>query len=66
MAQAYNITFSTGNKIDKGEVTGKVFNNKPEGVIIFAYIVGDSVVNPMVKKPDYISQTGTGGNVINY
>ncbi|MGA7720799.1 MAG: Ig-like domain-containing protein [Ignavibacteriaceae bacterium] len=61
MAQAYNITFSTGNKIDKGEVTGKVFDNKPEGVMIFAYIVGDSVVNPMVKKPDYISQTGTGG-----
>ncbi|MGD1006927.1 MAG: Ig-like domain-containing protein [Ignavibacteriaceae bacterium] len=61
MSQAYNITFSTGGKIDKGEITGKVFDNKPEGIMIFAYIVGDSVINPMERKPDYISQTGTGG-----
>jgi hypothetical protein len=62
MSQSYNITFSTGSKIDKGEINGKVFNSKPDGVMIFAYIIyKDSVINPMVKKPDYISQTGTGG-----
>ena len=61
MSQSYNLTFSTGDKIDKGEITGKVFDSKPDGVLIFAYIVGDSVINPMERKPDYISQTGTGG-----
>jgi hypothetical protein len=62
MSAAYNIAFSTGDKIDKGEITGKVFDPKPDGVMIFAYIIGDSVINPMVKKPDYISQTGAGGS----
>ncbi len=61
LSQAYNITFSTGDKIDKGEITGKVFDNVPNGIMIFAYMVGDSIINPMKQKPDYISQTGTGG-----
>lgn len=61
MSQGYNLTFATGNKIDKGEITGKVFDGKPDGVLIYAYMIGDSVINPMVKKPDYISQTGAGG-----
>jgi len=62
MSEAYNITFSTGDKIDKGEITGKVVDNKPDGVMIYAYIAGDSVINPMERKPDYISQTGVDGN----
>lgn len=61
MSQAFTLTFSTGNKIDKGEIEGKVFDNKPDGIMIFAYTIGDSAANPMVRKPDYISQTGSDG-----
>ncbi len=61
MAQTFSLTFSTGNKIDKGEIDGKVFDSKPDGIMIFAYTLGDSVANPMTRKPDYISQTGSDG-----
>ncbi|MHB1686263.1 MAG: Ig-like domain-containing domain [Ignavibacteriaceae bacterium] len=62
MAQAYTLTFSTGNKIDKGEIEGKVYADNPQGVIMYAYITGDSAINPMIKKPDYISQAGVDGS----
>ena len=62
MSQAFSLTFSTGNKIDKGEIEGKVFDNKPDGIMIFAYVLGDSAANPMSRKPDYISQTGIDGS----
>ncbi len=61
MAQAYSFAFSTGDRIDKGEITGRIYNENPEGILIFAYVKGDSAVNPMVRKPDYISQTGRNG-----
>ncbi len=61
MSQAFSLTFSTGNKIDKGEIEGKVYDDKPNGIMIFAYTVGDSAINPMKRKPDYISQTGSDG-----
>ncbi len=62
MSQSYTLTFSTGDKIDKGEIEGKVYDEKPDGIMIFAYTVGDSAVNPMKYKPDYISQTGIDGS----
>lgn len=61
MAQAYTFAFSTGDRIDKGEITGRVYDEKPDGILIFAYEKGDSAVNPMIRKPDYISQTGKNG-----
>ncbi len=61
MAEAYSFTFSTGDRIDKGEIIGRVYDQKPDGILIFAYEKGDSAVNPMVRKPDYISQTGKNG-----
>jgi hypothetical protein len=61
MAQAYSFAFSTGDRIDKGEIKGRVYDEKPDGILIFAYEKGDSTVNPMVRKPDYISQTGKNG-----
>lgn len=61
MAEAYTFAFSTGDKIDNGVITGRVFSNKPSGISIFAYMVGDSVVNPSLQKPNYVSQTGKDG-----
>lgn len=62
MASAYNFAFSTGSVIDKGEISGKIFAEKPNGVMLFAYKKSDtSVIDPGVLKPDYISQAGDSG-----
>ncbi len=61
LAESYTFRFSTGNKIDKRTITGRVYDNKPQGILIFAY-KKDTVINPMKVKPDYISQTGSDGH----
>lgn len=65
MARAFTISFSTGEKIDNGMIKGKVFDEIPQGVMIFSYRMNELLVdtlNPMVTKPDYITQTGTDGS----
>jgi uncharacterized protein (DUF2141 family) len=64
MASAYSLTFSTGSKIDKRIVTGRIYEPKPSGIYLFAYRLdnknpADTLLN---KKPDYISQAGTDGS----
>jgi hypothetical protein len=64
MAQAVSLTFSTGIQIDRRVAAGKVFEQKPEGILMFAYRLDNK--NPadtiLLKKPDYVSQTGTDGS----
>ncbi len=60
MASSFVFAFSTGNKIDKGKILGKVFTSKNEGVLIFAYQT-DNEVDPTKQKPNYISQIGSNG-----
>ena len=62
MAQTYSLTFSTGNKIDKGEIEGKVYADNPQGVLMYSYLIGDSIINPIIRKPDYVSQAGVDGS----
>ncbi len=62
MAAAVNFAFSTGDKIDKGKIKGKVYTEKPQGVILSAYKLSDIDFNPTEDKPDYRSQAGTNGN----
>lgn len=62
MAEAYNFAFSTGDKIDKGIVEGKVFDNNPTGILIFAYKkINDNYPSPVEVKPDNITQVGKNG-----
>jgi uncharacterized protein (DUF2141 family) len=61
MAQSVTFSFSTGNKLDKKVISGKVFDEKPSGILIFAYKKGIEDPNPMKTKPDYISQVGNDG-----
>ncbi len=67
MAKAFTLAFSTGTKIDNGTITGKVFDEKPDGVMIFSYrlnsILADTL-NPAVSKPDYLTQTGKNGEFV--
>ena len=64
MAAGFTLAFSTGDSIDRGFVAGRVFDEKPEGVMIFAYrlngILPDTL-DPTHTRPDYITQTGKNG-----
>lgn len=64
MGKAFTLAFSTGSKIDNGTIAGKVFDEKPEGVMIFSYRLNKlkiDTLNPAITKPDYLTQTGKTG-----
>lgn len=61
MAEAMSFTFSTGHEIDRRFITGKIFDKKPQGIMLFGYLMKVETPNPLIKKPDYISQTGSDG-----
>lgn len=61
LAEPYVFAFSTGDKIDKGMITGKVYDRNPSGIVITAYRINDSIPNPKIDKPEYISQAGAKG-----
>ena len=62
MAESLTFTFSTGDKIDKGKISGKIYDPSPEGVMIFAYQTDEKEADPAIQKPDYVSQVGKNGN----
>ena len=60
----FTLAFSTGDSIDPGFISGRVFDEKPEGVMVFAYAlagVNPDTLDPAKDKPDYIMQTGKAG-----
>ncbi|MBX2992329.1 MAG: Ig-like domain-containing protein, partial [Bacteroidetes bacterium] len=64
MEGGFTLAFSTGETIDQGMIQGRVFDDKPEGIMMFAYALGDidpDTLDPSTTKPDYIMQTGTNG-----
>jgi len=68
MAQAFTIAFSTGKEIDRGAIEGRVFPRKSgdavSGIMIFAYRLdglNPDTLNPVIEKPDFITQTGKNG-----
>jgi uncharacterized protein (DUF2141 family) len=58
------LPFSTGSKIDRGEISGRVFDKKSQGIFIYAYEVSDTFSAQTVfeKKPRYYTQTGNSGD----
>lgn len=61
MAESFTLTFSTGNEIDRCSIAGKVYDSNPLGTMIFAYILSDTIPNPLTQKPNYLSQVGSNG-----
>ncbi len=64
MARGFTLAFATGDSIDRGAIGGRVYDEKPEGVMIFAYALGGinpDTLNPASTRPDYIMQTGLRG-----
>jgi hypothetical protein len=71
MAQAFTLAFSTGEHIDRGAIGGRVYpmkeEDKPEGVMIFAYELNGQTadtLNPTTSQPDYVTQTGQNGDFL--
>ncbi len=64
LANSYSFAFSTGDRIDRGSISGGVyFGISPRAAVdLWAYrVVGDSQPDPGADLPDYITQTGTDG-----
>ena len=61
MAESFTFAFSTGNKIEKGKINGKVYGPEHEGIMLFAYKNSGQHIDPSKIKPDYISQSGKDG-----
>ena len=65
LAQAFALPFSTGNRIDSASIGGRVVDEKPVGIMIFAYLLNNRLadtLNPSHTPPDYLSQTGNNGS----
>ena len=61
MLQPYVLTFSTGNKLDSGKISGKVYARKADGTLVFAYKTENDTLNIYKNKPNYISQINSKG-----
>lgn len=63
LAGAFTLAFSTGDSIDTGEVHGKVFFDKPAGVLIMAYLLRAAhEPNPARDFADYFTQASEKGD----
>ena len=62
MAGAFTFAFATGDSLDRGEITGRVFAAKPSGILILAYILENGrEPNPAKDAADYFTQIGETG-----
>ena len=61
--ETYTLAFSTGNKIDNGSISGKLYGKYEIGnTLIFAYLMEDSLnFAPDTLKPDYTTQLSKDG-----
>jgi hypothetical protein len=74
MQNSFTLAFSTGDSLDKGKISGTVYNDKNEpqsGAFIWGYELSVSErkneINPAQDKPKYITQCGTDGTYnLNY
>lgn len=61
MKSSYTFSFSTGNEIDRGMISGRVYSDNTDGILIYAYKVDDGEDTLFNRKPNYVTQTGKDG-----
>ena len=68
LSESVQLAFSTGDQIDRGRISGKVYGlNKNQTFSLFAFGLLSDTISFIKSKPDYISQTGNSGNyLLNY
>jgi len=62
--ESFSLIFSTGSELDSGRIEGKLFEEKPDGIYIFAYKLGSirsDTLNIFQTPPDYKVQCGSSG-----
>ena len=67
MADGFSLAFSTGDSLDQGVLSGRVYDKKPEGLLVFAYLLdslNSDTLDPARKQPDYLMQTGNDGSFL--
>lgn len=64
MANAFNLYFSTGSKIDEKVISGKVYDIQADGTMLFAYKFKSDTTNYLLEKAEYISQCGKDGQFL--
>lgn len=69
MTHSFSLAFSTGDTIDQGQISGRIYGLKPnETFYVFAYLLSDtSLFDPFSQKPNYVTISGkNGGYVLSY
>jgi len=62
LTQSYTLAFSTGEELSEGKVSGRVFAEQAQGILIWAYILEESKdPNPVQNGGDYVTQTDAKG-----
>lgn len=63
MTVSYTLAFSTGETLDRGEISGKLYDvETATGVDIWAYSLDNNLdPNPILQKPDYVVQSSVNG-----
>ncbi len=66
MKESYSWAFSTGNSIDRGFISGKVytFEDKVKGLVWGYMLSSEEPPNPFIRKGDFITQTDEEGNFV--
>ncbi len=66
LGKAYNIVFSTGDKIDTGTVTGRVFAQKLQPYTIAAYPANPDIdtLRPSMCLPKFVTQSDDSGRYV--
>ncbi len=62
MIQSYSFSFSTGDKIDRKIISGRIYGKEREGIFLYAYKLSANNDTLLNIKPDYVSQSGVNGN----
>lgn len=62
LENSQTLAFSTGDHIDRGEIQGvSLLPDRAKSISIAAYLLGDTMPDPMIDTPDYRMQTDDQG-----
>lgn len=62
MEQSFTWAFATGDSLNKGRIKGRVFEEgRVQGILVWAYLLGDRAPNPAKDPADYVTQTDSKG-----
>ncbi len=63
LSESFTLQFSTGDKIDKGVISGRIYDDNPFNVLVHLYKIDteNSIVNYSERRPDFVSQTSRDG-----